>query len=745
MWFRRLLLSYLPVFFIVTMILFVVFFQTLNEQNRREAIKANEFLAQQVIHFTDTSLRDIDYRVVREILTNADVKRFFSRSSMDVHANIQALKVIDELKFNYPIIDSVYFVRFSDGFVFGDSSNTAGEFQDAAFIDGYKPGEPGVKWTGQREFKAFLLSESESVITLVKEAPYNMSAKQGYFVVNVSLSKLREMIGRMYNPEIAFVNMLDGSGRNVLAGEEARQPEPVGLAGISRSEAVLSSYTSPYTGWEVSSGLVDKNGLRLALTFYNVWFVFAIAAVLFGVLWVIYVTKRNYKPIQQLVSLIETYSLRSKGEKGAKEGEFGFIQNTLESLMNETKQYQQQYREKLILQKKYHFHQVLEGSVEISDENWISELRNYELDVEGKLATAHVMEIDSYPAFVETYNKRDQSLLKFTLYSIIHETAKTSGAAVWAEWTTDCRVSIILWMPPSPDAARRCEAIVEACRAWIEQNVRYNITVGQGEPGETLEELRRSYEMANYCLQFKAVLGANRIIKAKETVRPQQEIHEYFKTIAQLSQSLRLAEPDWQKPLDAFIGQIRESRLPRKEIESLLHFFIHHLEGEIMELAREYRNIWRNVQNELRRLAKRWDTLGELREELIRIFDAMAGHMNEQREANGSKALMLEIRSYIEANYGNSELSLDYLSGKFQLNAKYLSKVFKEEFGENFVDFLIGLRIDSAKKLLSETQKPMQAISSEVGYYNYNSFNRAFKNVVGLSPRDFRKRLAEAN
>ncbi len=102
--------------------------------------------------------------------------------------------------------------------------------------------------------------------------------------------------------------------------------------------------------------------MKLVLTFYNVWVVFAIAVVVFGILWVIYVTKRNYKPIQQLVSLIQTYSSKSEGTGAASESEFIFIQNTLENLMSETKQYQQQYREKLILQKKYHFHQVLEGS-----------------------------------------------------------------------------------------------------------------------------------------------------------------------------------------------------------------------------------------------------------------------------------------------------------------------------------------------------------------------------------------------
>ncbi|WP_224724770.1 helix-turn-helix domain-containing protein [Paenibacillus vietnamensis] len=734
MWFRRLLLSYLPVFFIVTMILFVVFFQTLNEQNRREAIKANEFLAQQVIHFMDTSLRDIDYRVVREILTNADVKRFFSRNGVDVYANIQSLKVIDDLKFSYPIIDSIYFVRFSDGFVFGDSSRTAGVFQDEPFIDGYAASGTTAKWTGERSFKGYSLSESESVITLVKEAPYNMSSKQGYFVVNVSLAKLQEMVGRMYNPDITFVNIIDGAGRNLL-GEESG-----GSAG-ERPGAVLSSFTSPYTGWEISSGPVDKNGMKLALTFYNVWVVLAFAAAAFGILWVIYITKRNYKPIQQIVSLIETYAVKGKGPDRPEEGEFGFIQNTLENLMSETKQFQQKYREKLILQKKYHFHQVLEGSAQLGEQEWISELRGYDLDVEGKTAAVYVMEIDSYTAFTEAYNQRDQSLLKFTLYSIIHETAKNSGAAVWAEWTTDCRVSFILWVDSEGEAAGQSLEIVDACREWIEQNVRFNITAGQGGTAETLEELRQSYELANHCLQFKAVLGANRIITVQDTVRPQQEMQEYFKTIDMLSQSLRLADPEWKPQLCAFIGQMRDSLLPRKEIESLISFFIHHLEGELMELSKEYRSCWREAQDGLQRLEKRWDTVDELQEECIRIFEAMTGQMNQLRDSHSSKALIMDIRSFIEENYSNSELSLEFLSSRFELNAKYLSKMFKEEFGENFVDFLIGLRISSAKKLLLETQKPMQAISSEVGYYNYNSFNRAFKNVVGLSPRDFRKQL----
>lgn len=735
MWFRRLLLSYLPVFFIVTMILFVIFFQTLNEQNRREAIKANEFLAQQVILFTDNSLKSIDYQVLREILTNSVVDRFFSSNRNDVYANIQALNVMNDLKFNHPIIDSIYFYRFSDGYAFGDAPSPMEEFPDAAFIGKHKELTNPSRWTGEREFKAFSNSTGERVITLVRAAPYNMRAKQGYFVVNVSLTKLQKFIGHMYNPDNSFVSMIDTEGQN-LFGENESHPE---------SGAILSSFTSPYTGWEIDSGIVNKTGMRIALNFYNVWVMFAVAVVVFGILWVIYVTKRNYKPVQQLVSLVETFSLKYQGTGAGNDGEFSFIQNTLENLVNETKQFQEQYRDKLILQKNYHFHQVLEGSVQIRENEWISELRNYDLDVAGKTSIVHVMEIDDYKLFTETYSQQDQSLLKFTLYSVIYETAQINNAAVWAEWTTDRRISFILWMQSAEDAIEKSTSIINTSLNWVEQNLIFSITVGKGEPASSLEELRRSYEMANHCLQFKAVLGKNRMIAVQDTVRPQKEIQEYFKTIYLLFHSIRLADKEYQKHLNVFFNQIRESLLPRKEIESLMQFFVHHLEIELLELSKDYRNIWRSVQAELHALALRWDTVDELQQGCIWIFELMNEKIQEQRDSHSNKALIIEIRSYIENNFAYSDMSLDHLSSKFQLNSKYLSKMFKDEFGENFVDFLIGLRIQYAKQMLLETQKTMQSISNEVGYYNYNSFNRAFKNVVGLSPRDYRKQLGDVN
>jgi len=727
-WFRKLLLSYLPAFFMVITILFFLFFQALNEQNRKEAIKANDFLSQQVVQFTDTSLKSIDYRVLREILTSQVLGHFFKANQDDVYQNIQATKLIDDWKFNYPIIDSVYFIRLKDGFVLGDGSGTASELADEPFIRPYieQKAAPG-KWTGKRSYRPYTSEKAADVITMVRSYPNFATAKSGYIVVNVSLSKLQASLLPMYNPELTYVRISDGKG-DVLLGN----------GGGNRKIDVFSRYISPYTGWVIESGPVNGKFTGLVLKSYNVWMIMALAAVILGALWVVRVTRRHYKPVSQLVSLIRTSSLIGQDEHPGG-NEFGFIRGALERLMDEMQKTRQQHNESFILQKRHCFQEALDGTIPIQEEKWRADLIRYKIHPAGAAAFVQVLEIDRYHEFVRMYNQQDQSVLKFVLSSVVQEMAQASGATAWAEWTADRRLTAIIWVPDERREDGLDMAISGQIVEWVRGNLSFTVTLGVDGMASSLEEIRRSGENAAHMLQYKAVLGTGRALHPAKTESLGFRAHDFFGTIHLLVQSLRLPENNWDKHLDELFAQIRDSVSTRKEIESLVQFLHQHLNRMFSELSKEYRHIWRETEAGLAELERSWETASELHAAYSRIFDEMSHQMQTLRESQRTRVVIGEIRAYIEENYANPELSLEHLSDIFQMHAKNISKLFKEEFGENFVDFLIGLRIGHAKRLLATTEKTLTAISAEVGYYNYNSFNRAFKNVEGVSPSDYRK------
>jgi two-component system, response regulator YesN len=94
--------------------------------------------------------------------------------------------------------------------------------------------------------------------------------------------------------------------------------------------------------------------------------------------------------------------------------------------------------------------------------------------------------------------------------------------------------------------------------------------------------------------------------------------------------------------------------------------------------------------------------------------------------------------SYMEANFSNSRLRLEDVASFADRNPSYFSHLLMTKTGSSFTEVLAGLRMKEAKRLLVETNKPIKEISLLTGYQNANYFSRMFKELVGVSPREFR-------
>jgi two-component system response regulator YesN len=113
-------------------------------------------------------------------------------------------------------------------------------------------------------------------------------------------------------------------------------------------------------------------------------------------------------------------------------------------------------------------------------------------------------------------------------------------------------------------------------------------------------------------------------------------------------------------------------------------------------------------------------------------------------EASEKRAISTvgRAKEYILENYGK-DISLDDVSRVVDISPYYFSKVFKEETGENFIEFLTGIRIERAKELLRNPHgisMSMKEISAEVGYPDPNYFSRIFKKTVGVTPTEYREK-----
>lgn len=119
-----------------------------------------------------------------------------------------------------------------------------------------------------------------------------------------------------------------------------------------------------------------------------------------------------------------------------------------------------------------------------------------------------------------------------------------------------------------------------------------------------------------------------------------------------------------------------------------------------------------------------------------KVMQACQNILSKRTEKSNS--IIGLAKDYIRNNY-NKDISLDDVSRAVNISPYYFSKIFKENTGENFIEYLTNIRIDKAKELLGTTEYSMKEICSMVGYSDPNYFSRSFKKNVGVTPTEYKE------
>ncbi|NJP41143.1 AraC family transcriptional regulator [Oscillospiraceae bacterium HV4-5-C5C] len=96
-----------------------------------------------------------------------------------------------------------------------------------------------------------------------------------------------------------------------------------------------------------------------------------------------------------------------------------------------------------------------------------------------------------------------------------------------------------------------------------------------------------------------------------------------------------------------------------------------------------------------------------------------------------------QARLWIGQHYMD-DISLDDVSRKVNISPYYFSKLFRQEVGITFIEYLTDLRMSKARQLLEAGSLPIRDIGAAVGYQDPNYFSRTFKRLTGMTPSDYR-------
>jgi len=125
-----------------------------------------------------------------------------------------------------------------------------------------------------------------------------------------------------------------------------------------------------------------------------------------------------------------------------------------------------------------------------------------------------------------------------------------------------------------------------------------------------------------------------------------------------------------------------------------------------------------------------------LKRQFMDIISQLSEEIQEQIRSERD-GIIPKVLEYLNNNY-HKEINLADAARYVNLSYHYFSKIFKDEAGKNFSDYLTELRIEKSMGFLKDHKISIKEVCFKIGYNDPNYYCKIFKKVTGMTPTEYR-------
>lgn len=426
--------------------------------------------------------------------------------------------------------------------------------------------------------------------------------------------------------------------------------------------------------------------------------------------------KNNYKQIQKIMERLSKNNVYLKTNKN-NPTEVKFINNALDHLEEKIEN-----RTDLLIEEL--FRKALYGLVEKEEEGYQVLMRK---------SPEYVKEESILAIFEPNFKKEveDLKLNRFVLENIMEDVFKYE---VMFRIIPLQKWEVVILKPLNVGEGNGMDYILdglERIRAFLGNQLSLKYTVGVSSPIEGIERFVHGYREAMEALEEKVILGNNRMIYYGNLEEHKNGYYYEESVYNQMVNYIRVGQQD--KALETleklFEINFREYQISSEQAKLLVLDIL----STLLQVAKE---IDYKMQLERIDVLKEKYTIQEIKEKVVEDIEIVCSKFSQS--STSIKDKVSKIIKYIEDNYHNMNLNVGMVAEYLDFNPSYLSRFFKEQTGDNLLNYINRYRVEKVKAYLMTTDKSLKLIAVETGFIDSNALSRTFKKYEGITPSQYK-------
>ncbi|MCL2351457.1 MAG: response regulator [Firmicutes bacterium] len=258
------------------------------------------------------------------------------------------------------------------------------------------------------------------------------------------------------------------------------------------------------------------------------------------------------------------------------------------------------------------------------------------------------------------------------------------------------------------------------------------VTVVLGQYTRDVYSLKEQADRVMRAAKSKFYSGGNQIIYSEE-VMAENEITEFnIGNIYDKVNGLFKTDGDIDVFMDAFYP--KNKILGSDYARSLSYTVATVVQLLLMERGTSLDGVFGNNVNVFEKIMK-FETILDIRQWMKNVLTYVQSALF-QSENNRYKSIAADIRRIIREKYSSS-MSVEEMIKDLYLSPGHANYIFKQQTGKSIFSYLIEVRIEEAKRLLSDPYCKVYEVAEKVGYTNRSYFISVFKEYTGFTPKQY--------